>query len=318
MNSESLVSVIIPARNEEENIRNCIISIRNLNIPEHVTVEVIVVDNGSTDRTAEIAMSLGATVFSLSSGNIPTLRNFGALKAHGEIFAFVDADCVVSRNWLKIALDELINIEVGATGSNYRLQKADNWIASTCEFNMREYLSRGETNWIQSGNLIIRRKVFKQVNGFNELLSTCEDSDICYRIRNIGYKIISNSEICSYHLGFPRSIISFFKKELWYGRGIPIAFLAQNTRRRYLGVFIYSAVFTLCLMLLFVGCIMLNKMVMFTSILSMTVVSLILAIKTSIEKKTFKFYMQLIVLNLIFGIARGISFFNFHNWRKTS
>src|SRR5690606_20079031 len=62
--------------------------------------EIIVVDNNSTDRTAEIAKASGATVLFKEKGPVGAVRNFGAMNARGDIIAFIDSDCVAPSDWL--------------------------------------------------------------------------------------------------------------------------------------------------------------------------------------------------------------------------
>ena len=69
--------------------------------------DLIVVDNGSEDETVQIAKAHGATVLKLPNANIGELRNFGASFGKGDIYAFLDADCVPDRDWLRIAVEKL-------------------------------------------------------------------------------------------------------------------------------------------------------------------------------------------------------------------
>ena len=93
-----LVSVVIPTRNEESNIKNVVQSVIR-QAPEDVELEVIVVDDGSTDGTVDIARSAGAHVLELgrqgAEGNPALARNRGAAIAKGDPVIFLDADCEV-------------------------------------------------------------------------------------------------------------------------------------------------------------------------------------------------------------------------------
>src|ERR1039458_10266218 len=102
MNSKG-VSIIIPAFNEEQSIRQCLDSLVRMGSPRE-SFEVIVVDNGSTDRTPEVVRSysgaLDLTVLAKADAHVSALRNVGALHARGSTFAFLDADCTVPPGWL--------------------------------------------------------------------------------------------------------------------------------------------------------------------------------------------------------------------------
>lgn len=97
------VSVIIPTLNEERYIGKCLESIFNLDYPKN-RYEIILVDNGSKDRTIEITKKFNAKIIKRKSLTIGTLRNIGARDARGSILAFIDADCIADRNWIKRAI----------------------------------------------------------------------------------------------------------------------------------------------------------------------------------------------------------------------
>jgi glycosyltransferase involved in cell wall biosynthesis len=92
------VSVVIPAYNEEKNIGRCLIAIK---AQSQKPYEVIVVDNGSFDKTVEIARKYGAKVIHESLRGIIYARNRGFDEAKGDVIARTDADTVVSSDWVE-------------------------------------------------------------------------------------------------------------------------------------------------------------------------------------------------------------------------
>jgi len=93
------ISVVIPAFNEEANIGNCLRSLKKQSRPAD---EIIVVDNNSTDKTAQIAKKLGATVILEKKQGIAFARNAGFNAAKGDIIARIDADSTAHHNWLRL------------------------------------------------------------------------------------------------------------------------------------------------------------------------------------------------------------------------
>jgi glycosyltransferase involved in cell wall biosynthesis len=111
-----LVSVIITAFNEEKNLPRCLKALKDQEYPKD-RYEVIVVDNNSTDKTAEVAGNFGAKVISeKKQGYVYALRH-GMDEARGDIIAVTDSDTKVAKNWLSVIERVFVNPKVvGATG----------------------------------------------------------------------------------------------------------------------------------------------------------------------------------------------------------
>ena len=100
MNNESpFVSIIVPMFNSEETIDQCLQSLLELDYPRN-KYEIIVVDHSSTDKCSSIVGAYPVHVVKKIGGTIASVRNFGAQFAMGQIYAFVDSDCEVFRDWL--------------------------------------------------------------------------------------------------------------------------------------------------------------------------------------------------------------------------
>src|SRR3954469_12958888 len=103
LDSRRQVSVIIPARNEAESIASVIHAVQG-SAPSGVRLEIIVVDDGSSDNTAAVARAAGGQTLELGhssdGGNPARARNRGAAIAEGDPLVFLDADCTPSVRWL--------------------------------------------------------------------------------------------------------------------------------------------------------------------------------------------------------------------------
>ncbi|HVF69023.1 MAG TPA: glycosyltransferase, partial [Xanthomonadales bacterium] len=110
-----LISVVIPAYNEEKLIGKCVQAAMNQTFPHKY--EVLVIDNNSSDNTAQIALSLGATVvpFIEKQGFAPT-KQFGVYQSKADIIAFTDADSVVDKYWLENVYSVLQDPELMCVG----------------------------------------------------------------------------------------------------------------------------------------------------------------------------------------------------------
>lgn len=215
--SNPAFSIIIPAKNEEKHLRGCLASIKALDYPSEL-VEVIVVDNGSSDRTCEIAESFGARVLVHRSGNVSGLRNLGVAHATGDILAFIDADCIALQDWLKTAAKYADRRDIAAWGAPPEPPERATWVQRTWYLVRQKPQTVQDVEWLESMNLFVRKDRFLAVQGFNEGLVTCEDVDLSYRLAREG-RIVSDSNIRVIHLGEARTVSEFVRKEIWRGKG---------------------------------------------------------------------------------------------------
>jgi glycosyltransferase involved in cell wall biosynthesis len=98
-----MISVIVPAYNEEQNIAKCLESLSRQTVPRNL-YEIIVVDGGSKDRTRELAAEYADMVFIQTSKKVGGARNDGAQKAQGDIIATTDADCIIPPDWISVII----------------------------------------------------------------------------------------------------------------------------------------------------------------------------------------------------------------------
>jgi glycosyltransferase involved in cell wall biosynthesis len=208
-------SFVIPAYNEEKNIVNTLDALKKYAPGDF---EILVVDHGSSDRTVELAEKNGVSVYIHPEGTIGGLRNYGVRKSSGEILVFLDADVLLTGEWAEHIGGVANQLSNGArilTGSWYSVPDNPNWIES-CWF---EPLQHGKNTHINSGHLVISRKLFDEISGFDERLETGEDYDISMRAKAAGLQIVDNTQLRVIHEGYPKSLVEFIKREYWHGKG---------------------------------------------------------------------------------------------------
>ena len=113
------VSFVIPVRNDARRLARCLDSIRASLYPLEL-IEIVVIDNGSTDDSTDTARQRQARVLSLPGKRLGALRNAGAAAARGEVLAFVDADHEIVPEWVGVAVEALADGSVGAIGAACR------------------------------------------------------------------------------------------------------------------------------------------------------------------------------------------------------
>jgi GT2 family glycosyltransferase len=226
-----LVSFVIPVRNDVLRLQRCLSSITRNNYPRE-SIEIIVVDNESTDGSAMAARSYNAIVLKSPGESVAAHRNRGARAALGSIIAFADSDHEIDQNWIECAVRILSEPGVAATGSPYLTQPCPNWVQQQYDGMRARPLAREDVSWLGSGNFAVTRTAFEKVGGFNESLTACEDVDFCNRLRLAGLRVVADPELRSIHFGDPKTLKALFFGELWRGRdNLRVTFAGPRTFR---------------------------------------------------------------------------------------
>lgn len=250
LNQEPLVLIVIPAKNEADYIGQCLCGINSLNYSSN-KVKNVVVDNCSTDNTAEIALQFGARVITSNVSSIAALRNLGASEGDSEMVGFVDADCIVDPDWLTVAARHFAADEnlcaVGVT-------EAPPYTNSTWVETIWMGLKHGRkptqgfayTSWCASGAMLVKRESFEKVAGFNTCLTTCEDADLSTRLLENG-TIILDYTVPFQHLRGSRTLLQLFKREMWRGQHNINGFLGHGISMRELPSVLAPVLFLFCM-----------------------------------------------------------------------
>lgn len=243
------VSIIIPALNEERMIGRCLSSLAELDFA-HEKFEVILVDNGSTDKTLGIARSfqdrLNLRILQKTGVRISGLRNLGAQEAQGTIVAFLDADCLAKRDWLERIVELAPADGVGIVGAHYLLPDDSSWVGRTWH-RYQEAEKSGEVSHVPAGDLIMRREDFLRLGGFDETIQTNEDYELCERVRKAGMTVQAYPQIGVVHLGTAQSLRVFFRKQAWHGTHVVKVFLRNMLGSHNLKAVAFAAYTLLCL-----------------------------------------------------------------------
>jgi glycosyltransferase involved in cell wall biosynthesis len=177
------VSFIVPAYNEEFLLPATLRALTSAAAVLGHAAEVIVVDDGSTDRTAEIAREMDARVVSVNLRHIAGARNAGGRAATGDVLVFVDADTIVPPT---IVRDAVSAIERGAVGGGagvrYRAAEA-RWAVVVTAIVM--WIMR-RAKWAAGCFVFVRRDVFDRVGGFDERFFASEEIHFSRAVKKHG------------------------------------------------------------------------------------------------------------------------------------
>jgi GT2 family glycosyltransferase len=216
------VSVVIPVLNGERTIKECLISLLKADYPSERR-EILVVDNGSTDRTAEIVKNFPVRYLREERRGCSAARNTGIRASQGEIIASTDADCIVSQGWLRELVRAFEEEGVGGVaGEVYAYPPktpAERYAARVRSLSPQKYLSRPLLPFAAFPNLAFRREVFDRIGLLDETVTLGESTDFCTRfLRGTGLKLkyVPNAVVFHRHR---RTAWEFFKQQWTRGRG---------------------------------------------------------------------------------------------------
>ena len=195
------VSVIVPTYNSPSQAAECLTALRASGPAD---VELIAVDDASTDETPAVAAALGARVVRLARNSGPAVaRNAGAEAASGEILLFVDQDVVVAPGVIERVLRTFEQRpELGAVFGSYDAAPKAPGIVSQFRNLLHHYVHQTgdpEANTFWAGCGAVRREVFQSVGGFKPFQGM-EDVELGYRLRGGGHRILLDRELQVKHL----------------------------------------------------------------------------------------------------------------------
>jgi glycosyltransferase involved in cell wall biosynthesis len=301
------VTVIIPAKNEENNLKICLPSILEAKSVYMGDVDIIVADNGSTDNTVQVAKSFGVTVIECPELSISAMRNEGASLAKSKILAFVDADITVGREWFANGINSIIENRAICVGGFIDVPEKSTWVERTWLMAVDMPFDLLDVEWVSSMNMFVISDRFKNVGGFDEGLITCEDVDLCLRLKRLGH-IYYDKSIYVVHHGGAKDIPHFFKKEKWRGQSNLKGIFRHGLSIRELPSVIipiyYVAIYCSILLYLLLNTINIYFILVCTPII---LIPIIRAMTVCSKTKSIKTIAQLFILWFTYYTARGLS-----------
>lgn len=196
------ISVIVPVRNGARSLPALLASLEQQTLPRD-RFELIVVDNGSSDATAEVAARGGATVVSEPVAGRSRARNRGAASAATNLYAFTDADCIADPRWLERLLACADRAPLVAGEVRLRVSSQPNAIErfeQLWRFGQEAWVRA--QGWAATANLLVHADAFERVGGFDPAWRhIAEDADFCLRARAAGIGLEFCSEAVVEHVG---------------------------------------------------------------------------------------------------------------------
>jgi cellulose synthase/poly-beta-1,6-N-acetylglucosamine synthase-like glycosyltransferase len=250
------VCIIIPCFNEEKTIAKTVQSLLDLDYPKD-KLEIIIVDDGSTDKTYQQASLLlkyrQVKLFHKENGGKYTALNYGLERTQAEFVGCLDADSFVESDSLKLAMAQFTDPKVMAVTISVKIYQPQNILQQIqrIEFILGIFLRRvfaflNSITVVPGPFSIFRRQVFEELGPYRHGYNT-EDSEITFRMQSKHYRIANAPDAYVYTVG-PRTFKKLLKqRKRWYQGFIKNAwdykFMILNKKYGDLGLFIMPTIF---------------------------------------------------------------------------
>jgi glycosyltransferase involved in cell wall biosynthesis len=231
------VSIVVCAYNAERTMDRCLASLAVLNYPDY---EVIIVNDGSRDRTREIAESYDHfRIIDQSNQGLSAARNVGAEAATGEIVAYTDSDCVADPDWLTYLVAKMqVSGLVACGGPNFPPPEDDLVPAAVAVAPggpTHVLISDEIAEHIAGCNMAFRRDTLLQLGGFDPVYRAAgDDVDICWRLQDAGYTIGFSPAAVVWH--FRRNTVAAYcAQQRGYGKAEALVYSKHPFRFNLFG-----------------------------------------------------------------------------------
>ena len=202
------VSVVVTTKNEQAHIGNCLKSVVEQDFPAE-KIEMILVDNNSTDDTKKIAAAFTSNIYDFGPER-SAQRNFGVRKARGKYILYLDADMILSKNIISSCVRKCEKEDLLALYIPEKIVGEGFWIK------VRDFERSFYNATVVDCVRFIRKEVFEKVKGFNENLTGPEDWDFDRKVRDLGKVSLIDDPI--YHNEGSFDIKRYLGKKRYYSK----------------------------------------------------------------------------------------------------
>lgn len=213
-----MISIIIPAYNAEKSIQGCLDSLLTQQDYDGEK-EVIVVDDGSTDKTRDLVSKYNITLLRQDHKGPAAARNLGARTAKGRVILFIDADCVADKSWISEMFSPFQESGIAGVQGVYRTTQKDivaRFSQLEIENRYKRMLARNSIDFIGTYAAAYTRQVFLENDGFHEGFQSAsgEDPDLSFRLADKGHKLVMAPKAIVYHQ-HPSTIGKYLKQKFY-------------------------------------------------------------------------------------------------------
>ena len=220
-----MMSVIVAAYNEEKTLGLCLDSLLAQTAPRD-SYEIVVADDGSTDKTVQVAGSRGVRVVTQPNRGPSAARNLGAQCARGDILLFIDADCVPDSRCVEAMAAAFADPQLAGASGQKKTRQRNLWarlIQMEYDFKYERLASHPTIDFVDSSTAGYRREIFISNHGFDTRLKEAEDVELSFRLAERGYRMVLLPGAITYHT-HPESLAHYLSRKFQYARGRAIVY----------------------------------------------------------------------------------------------
>jgi len=205
-------SVVIPAYNADGRIIPLLEALKHQNIPRD-DYEIIVVDDGSNDGTAEAVKAFSDVKLIQQQNRGPAAaRNLGARSASGDVILFTDSDCIPTSNWISQMVAPFSNPQVVGVKGVYQTEQSSliaRFIQAEYQDKYRKMAKQKSIDFIDTYSAAYRREMFLKYQGFDENfpVPSAEDVEFSFRLAEAGHLMVFNS----------KAVVNHVFEDTWWG-----------------------------------------------------------------------------------------------------
>jgi lipopolysaccharide/colanic/teichoic acid biosynthesis glycosyltransferase/glycosyltransferase involved in cell wall biosynthesis len=217
-----MISVVVPAYNAADTVEGCLNALLSQSMPRD-QYEIVVVDDGSLDRTAEVIASFagqGVRLVQQKNQGAASARNAGAAVAQGDLLLLTDSDCEPVPTWMEEFARAFADPEVmGAKGTLLTHQRGlvPRFMQVEYEDRYDRYAGRERIDFIDTGSAAYRRAVFLENGGFDTSVRFVEDQEFSFRLAEKGYKLVFVPKAQVYHR-HDRDLVEYLERKFNTGK----------------------------------------------------------------------------------------------------
>jgi glycosyltransferase involved in cell wall biosynthesis len=218
LGNKHLISVVIPVYNSVKTLPECLEALRQQTVAAEL-YEVIVVDDGSGDGSADVPPGFGVRVIRQDHHGAAAARNAGVVAAGGDVVLFTDADCVPAPDWIEQMVAPFADPSLVGVKGIYRTRQPGllpRFVQLEYEDKYDRMAGHDTIDFVDTYSAAYRRSILLEEGEFDSILLAAEDIECSFRLAERGHRLVFNPRAIVYHR-HASSLLQYIRRKALYG-----------------------------------------------------------------------------------------------------